>query len=104
MLNTDSKESNEISNTIPNSFVLHQNYPNPFNPVTSITFEIPTASFVTLKVFDITGKELQTLVDENKNAGTYQVTFNGANLSSGIYYVKLQSGNISQIRKMMLIK
>ncbi|MEP7146780.1 MAG: T9SS type A sorting domain-containing protein [bacterium] len=65
---------------------------------------MPILSFVTLKVFDITGKEIQTLVDESKNAGSYQVTFNGVNLSSGIYYVKMQSGNISWIRKMMLIK
>lgn len=85
-------------------YKLNQNFPNPFNPSTNISYYLPVSSFVTLKVYDITGKEIVTLVNEYKQTGSYQVTFNGINLSSGIYYFRISAGGFSQVRKMMLIK
>jgi photosystem II stability/assembly factor-like uncharacterized protein len=85
-------------------FVLKQNYPNPFNPETNISFEIKEKSFVTLKVFDLSGKEVANLVNGTKSAGSYTVKFNGANLASGVYFYKLESGEYSEVKKMSLIK
>ncbi|HMQ70760.1 MAG TPA: T9SS type A sorting domain-containing protein [Ignavibacteria bacterium] len=95
-------ENNEVS--ISKDFVLFQNYPNPFNPITTIIYEIPENNFVTLKVFDISGREVKTLVNEFKQSGSYQVRFNGINLSSGVYYFAITSGDFKQVRKMILIK
>ncbi len=92
------------SSTIPENFVLSQNYPNPFNPETTIKFSIPTQQFVSLKVYDILGNEVATLVSEVKQAGNYQVKLNGANLSSGIYFYSLKAGNFTKTLKMTLIK
>jgi len=86
------------------NYVLNQNHPNPFNPVTTISFGIPTAGKVTLKIFDNLGREIQTLVDEVKPAGTYNVEFNGINLASGIYYYRLQSGSFVSTKKFVLMK
>lgn len=94
----------EINSTLATNFVLSQNYPNPFNPSTIIEYQIPYSSFVTIKVYDILGKEVATLVNKNQKAGNYSVVFNGKNLSSGFYIYKLQSGNSSEIKKMDLIK
>ena len=80
------------------------NYPNPFNPVTSINFSIPKQGLVTLKVYDVLGKEVANLVNEVKAAGSYSVEFNGANLSSGIYYYRIESGSFVNVKKMLLIK
>jgi len=91
-------------NTQPESFELSQNYPNPFNPVTKITFNIPVSGNISIKVYDITGKEIKTLVNEFRNAGTYDTEFNGADLSSGVYYYKMETSNFSEIKKMILIK
>jgi hypothetical protein len=89
----------------PSVFALHQNYPNPFNPVTKIDFEIPNTSKVTLKLFDITGREVLTMLnDALKESGYYTMELNGTNLSSGTYFCKLISGNFLQIKKLMLIK
>jgi len=85
-------------------FALQQNYPNPFNPSTNISFSIPSKSFVSLNVFDLTGKEVVTLVNEVKSAGTYTATFNAVNMPSGVYYYRLQAGNINEIKKMLLLK
>lgn len=85
-------------------FVLKQNYPNPFNPETKISFSLNKKSNVTLKVFDLTGKEIATLFNGVKNAGSYDVKFNGANLASGAYFYKLESEDFSDVKKMMLIK
>ncbi len=95
-----------ISNnsSIPNSFSLSQNYPNPFNPVTVINYSVPSAEMVKLEVFDILGNAVKTLVNENKSAGNYEVTFNAGNLSSGIYYYRINAGDYTETRKMMLIK
>ncbi len=89
---------------IADQFSLSQNYPNPFNPVTKITFAVPVSGLVTLKVFDMTGKEIATLVNAQMNNGNYSVDFNAANLSSGIYLYTIKSGNFTDTKKMMLVK
>ncbi len=93
-----------VGGDVPTHFVLEQNYPNPFNPTTSISFSVPQLSFVTLKVFDVIGKEIATLVNENKSVGNYEVNFDASKLSSGIYFYKLQTGNFSSTKKMVLMK
>ncbi|MBS1516223.1 MAG: T9SS type A sorting domain-containing protein [Bacteroidetes bacterium] len=95
----------EISGTIADNFVLGQNYPNPFNPVTQINFSISKQASVTLRVFDVSGKEVARLLNkELKNAGNYIAQFSGAELSSGIYFYELQADELSETKKMMLIK
>jgi len=89
---------------IPASFSLEQNYPNPFNPSTRITYSLPEASFVTLKVYDILGREVVTLVNEAKPSGKYEVEFDASELPSGTYVYKLTAGNYQTIRKMLFIK
>jgi hypothetical protein len=91
-------------NNIPLKYNLSQNYPNPFNPETKISYAIPVNGLVTLKIYDITGKEIATLVNEVKPAGNYFIDFNGANLSSGAYFYKLESGSFSSVKKLLLIK
>lgn len=94
-----------IGNTeTPLAFRLSQNYPNPFNPVTKIAYALPKSGLVTLKVYDILGKEVATLVNEVKNAGSYSVDFSASGFTSGVYFYKLESNGISDIKKMMLIK
>jgi len=95
---------NNISSTVPENYSLSQNYPNPFNPVTKINFALPKAGYVTLKVYDVLGREVTTLVNGNYNAGTYTVDFNAANLASGMYFYKLEVNGFSSVKKMMLIK
>jgi len=90
--------------TQPKDFLLQQNSPNPFNPSTSIQYAINSTQFVTLKVYDLLGREVATLVNEEKIAGKYEVDFNASSLASGIYFYKLQSGNFVQTRKMILLK
>jgi len=90
--------------SVPNQFRLYQNYPNPFNPVTHLEFGIPDLGFVSLKVYDMLGKEAKTLINEIKPAGIYSVEFDGSDLPSGIYYYKIESGNFTQVRKMILVK
>ncbi len=85
-------------------FTLNQNMPNPFNPTTVINYRIPNDNFVTLKIFDVAGKEVETLVNNFQKAGNYNVTFDGSSISSGIYYYKIVSGDFVSIRKMILIK
>ena len=85
-------------------FSLSQNYPNPFNPSTTINFRIPLSSKVTLKVYDILGREVATLVNENKPAGKYSIIFNSNNLASGVYFYNLRAGNFIESKKMMLLK
>ncbi|MCX7833737.1 MAG: T9SS type A sorting domain-containing protein [Ignavibacteria bacterium] len=93
---------NETS--IPESFILEQNYPNPFNPLTTIEFSIPENTFVAIKVYDISGREVSTLVNENLQSGRYTVSFDGSNLSSGIYFYKLITNKFTATRKMILVK
>jgi hypothetical protein len=94
----------EINAGLPKTFVLEQNYPNPFNPTTVISYQLPVASEVSLKLFDVLGKEVATLVNERQEAGAYNYTLNASNLSSGVYFYRLQAGNFVQTKKMMLIK
>ncbi|HSP88659.1 MAG TPA: T9SS type A sorting domain-containing protein, partial [Ignavibacteriaceae bacterium] len=86
------------------NYSLSQNFPNPFNPTTNIEFHIPGSGFVSLKVYDVLGREIATLVNEEKPAGSYEVEFNATSLSSGIYFYELKAGNFIQTRKMILIK
>lgn len=88
----------------PTNYALDQNYPNPFNPSTKISYQIPESGFVTLKVYNAIGKEVATLVNEDKSAGRYDVNFNAADLSSGVYLYTIQSGSFLQTKKMILIK
>jgi hypothetical protein len=97
-------EVQPISTITPNKYSLSQNYPNPFNPVTKINFAITKNDFVTLKVYDIVGKEVAVLVNKSFTAGKYEVTFDGAKLSSGVYFYKLTAGDFSNVKKMILIK
>lgn len=96
----------EVNVDIPNALVLEQNYPNPFNPETNISYKIPNESFVTLKIYDILGNEVATLVNEYQKPGTYNAKFRVQNseLSSGVYFYKLQAGDFIQVRKMSLMK
>jgi ligand-binding sensor domain-containing protein len=88
----------------PDKYSLSQNYPNPFNPTTNIQFSIPHSGFVTLKVYDVLGNEIRTLVNEEKTAGTYNIEFDGSNLASGIYFYVLRAGDFVQSRKMLIVK
>lgn len=89
---------------IPNDYTLYQNYPNPFNPSTQIKFGIPKSSLVNIKIFDITGKVVATLINDHKEAGFYSISFNASNLSSGVYFYKITANDFSQVRKMVLLK
>ena len=88
----------------PLKFELQQNYPNPFNPSTTIKYQIPTAGLVSLKVYDVLGNEVATLVNEDKGAGSYKVEYNASVLSSGIYFYRMHAGSFTQARKMILLK
>jgi hypothetical protein len=89
---------------LPTEFTLEQNYPNPFNPSTTFRYSIPTQSKVVIKVYDILGNEIATLMDEEKSVGTYELKWNAANLSSGIYFYQLQAGDFINTKKMILLK
>ncbi len=93
---------NEIANL--KIFSLSPNYPNPFNPTTSIQYAVGDRQFVSLKVYDVLGREVATLVNEEKKPGTYEVKFDGSDLSCGIYFYRIQAGSFVQTRKMILIK
>ncbi len=88
----------------PNSFNLAQNYPNPFNPSTKISWQSPVGSHQTLKVYDVLGNEVATIVDEFREAGRYEITFDASNLSSGIYFYRLQAGSFVETKKMIFLK
>ncbi|MBI5403004.1 MAG: T9SS type A sorting domain-containing protein [Ignavibacteriae bacterium] len=102
---------NKTGNEIPDKYSLSQNYPNPFNPTTNIKYQITDNKFVTLKVYDILGKEIATLVNEKLNAGEYVSEFNGSGLPSGVYFYRLsvedplrQMVDFSETKKMLMIK
>ena len=95
---------NELNAEIPGSYMLFQNYPNPFNPSTKISWQSPVSGHQTLKVYDVLGNEVATLVNEYRNAGSYEVDFNASSLSSGIYFYKLHAGSFVQTKKMILLK
>ncbi len=95
---------NEPALSTSTSLLLHQNYPNPFNPSTVISYQLPVNSYVTLRIYDVLGRETKILVDENELAGQHRVTFDGSGLASGIYYYRLTAGNLVQTKKLVLIK
>jgi hypothetical protein len=88
----------------PNLFVLRQNYPNPFNPTTTIKFELPRASHVSLVVYDILGRQVSVLVNERKDTGVYEVKFDGSSLASGVYFYRIQAGDYVATKKLLLMK
>jgi len=94
----------EIDEDIPERFSLFQNYPNPFNPSTTISYSIPTEGYVTLKVYDVLGNEVASLVDERKHSGTFDVHYNASVLSSGIYYYQLVTSEFTSTKKLILMK
>lgn len=94
----------EDKQQLPKEFALMQNYPNPFNPTTKITWQLPVSGYITLKVYNLLGTEVATLVDEYKPAGTYESEFNASSLPSGIYFYRLQSGSFVQTKKMTLLR
>lgn len=94
----------EVNSGIPSTFSLDQNYPNPFNPTTTIRFNLPEASNVVVKIYDMLGQEVQTLVNEELTAGSYDVSFDASRLTSGMYIYSIQAGEFSMTRKMMLLK
>lgn len=95
---------NTVEIGVPETFALSQNYPNPFNPVTKIGYEIPVESFVKLSVFDVTGREVATLVNENVTPGFYTAEFNASNFGSGVYFYRLNAGNAVITKKMLMLK
>ncbi len=94
----------EVEVGIPTEYSLEQNYPNPFNPTTTVRYEIPALSFVTLKVYDVLGSEIATLVSEEKPVGNYEVEFDGSGLTSGVYFYTLQAGDFVETKKIVLMK
>ena len=95
---------NNTQNEIPAEFKLHQNYPNPFNPVTKISYELRVTSYVTLKVFDISGKEVVTLVNQKQDAGNYSVEWDAGGHASGVYMCRLEAEGYNDTKRMLLIK
>lgn len=96
--------SEAVNIGVPLRYSLEQNYPNPFNPATVINFQLPAEGFVSLKIYDISGREVKQLVSEVKQAGYYSVQFNASNLSSGVYFYKMQAGDFMSVKKMALVK
>jgi hypothetical protein len=94
----------EIDGSSPLDYELQQNYPNPFNPITVICYKLPISSLVTIKIYDALGREVQTLVNELQNAGDHSITFSAGNLSSGVYFYRLQAGTYHDTKKLLLLK
>jgi hypothetical protein len=94
----------EVDIDLPLDYSLDQNYPNPFNPTTTIRYAIPEDNFVSIKLYHVLGNEVITLVNEQKQAGRYEMLFNASNIASGVYYYQINSGNFTQTRKLMLMK
>jgi len=95
---------NEKHSVIVDRFELNQNYPNPFNPSTNISFSLPKRSFVSLKVFDVLGREVATLVDGEKSAGVHTVSWDASRLSSGVFIYRLKVGDFNDVKKMLFMK
>ena len=93
-----------VNQGIPEKFGLNQNYPNPFNPSTKISFDIPKQSHVSIKIYDITGREIAKLINQQFSAGSYTVDFNGAKFASGVYFYRLEADGFVETKRMMLIK
>ena len=93
-----------ISAEIPDRFDLQQNYPNPFNPVTVIKYQLPKTVFITLKVYDRLGKEVEVIYEGRQEAGYYEATLDGSNMASGIYFCRIYAGDFVKVIKLSLIK
>ena len=94
----------EVTVNVPLTFSLQQNFPNPFNPATTIKYSIPKNSYITLKIYDVLGGEVKTLIKEEKSAGTYELNWNAANLPSGVYFYQLKADEYTAVKKMILLK
>ncbi len=88
----------------PESFSLRQNYPNPFNPSTTINYDLSANTFVSLKVFDVLGRQVRTLIDERQNAGNHSVSFDASDLPSGVYFYRLEVGTYHDTKKLLFLK
>ncbi|NOS86185.1 MAG: T9SS type A sorting domain-containing protein [Ignavibacteria bacterium] len=95
---------NHTSSDIPNGYFLSQNYPNPFNPLTNIKFDIPKRSNVKISIYDILGKEISVLVNEELNPGIFEVNWDASNFPSGVYFYKIETEDYSESKKMVLLK
>ena len=95
---------NDKENYLPTNFALQQNYPNPFNPATEINYSLPRSNMVSIRVYDVIGNEIANLVNEEKPAGRYSVNFNASNLSSGVYFYRMQAGSFVETKKLILLK
>lgn len=93
-----------ISDILPVKFNLYQNYPNPFNPVTNIKFDVPKSSFVTIKIYNVLGKEVAVLLNEIKSAGSYAIDFDASHISSGVYFYRIETESFSETKRMMILK
>ena len=96
--------TNQEINETPSKYSLGQNYPNPFNSRTVVSFSLPVDSKISIKVYDLMGREIQTLVNERLQAGTYETTFDGSRLTSGVYFYRLVTDGYSETKRMLLIK
>ena len=99
-----SVERSDNSSSMVEQYLLSQNFPNPFNPSTIITFQIPKTGLVTLKIYDVLGRQVTTLVNEELNVGKHETVFDASRISSGIYFYQLKAGSFVQTKKMILIK
>ena len=94
----------QISDAVPDDYLLEQNYPNPFNPSTTIQFALPKQSDVTLELYDLLGRKVTTLLDENKPAGIHKIEFDAVNLPSGVFFYVIRTEEFSQVKKLMVLK
>jgi len=94
----------KIGSNLPVTYNLYQNYPNPFNPTTTFQFDLPRKEFVNIELFDVLGQKVKTLLNEQKDAGSYKIDFNGSNLSSGTYFYKITAGDFVKTNRMVLVK
>jgi hypothetical protein len=92
------------NNYIPSTYSLSQNYPNPFNPTTTIKFDLPVDGLITLEIYDILGRKISTLINEHRQAGSYEQVFDASSISSGVYLYKLQAGTFTSSKKLILLK
>lgn len=103
-VNDDIVGIKDNESSLPTNFMLYQNYPNPFNPTTTISYQLPVVSHVTLEIYDILGREIAALVDERKSPGTYKVKFDGSRFASGVYFCRMTAGSYVLTRKLLLLK
>ena len=96
--------ASNLQSEIPKDFNLYQNYPNPFNPITTIKFDLPKSTFVTMKIYDVEGKEMEVIIDQKMEAGKYELSWDASKFASGIYFYKLTAGDFESVKKMVLLK